>query len=142
MAEKGKKMYSKGYVVAQANEIAKKAGLDGAILFGPPKDLNEEEYAKFINRFKKEVNEQLLHKGTKTQDIELDRKELCAGIQFLKTMYEPYLKYLDPDSDLAAELLMIVRTCDLVIKRVWENISEKSIVSVTIEIPNFNDKGE
>lgn len=145
MAEKGKKMYSKGYVLAQANEIAKKAGLDGVFLAGPPKNLNEEEYAQFMDRFKKEINKTLIHiknvKGAKGETIELNKKQLCAGIQYFRMMYYHLLPYLNPDSEKAVDILKIVKVCDQTIKGLWQQMSEESI-NVSLKIPDLDEDQE
>lgn len=128
---KSKKMYNKSFIQAQATEMAKAAGLEGISLVGVHDDLTEEEYQQYMKQVKQKITESLFQiknsKDKKIEKVVLNKKQLCAGIQFLKILYYPYLNDLDPDSEEAADDLKFVNSCDRMNKKLWALMGDDEI---------------
>ena len=137
-----KKMYNKSFIQAQATEMAKAAGLEGISLVGVHDDLNEEEYQEYMDQVKQKIAESLLQiknsKGKKAEKVVLTKKQFCAGIQFLKMLYYPYLNNLDPDSEEAADALKFVNSCDRMNKMLWALMDYDDTINVPFEIPSLS----
>lgn len=138
---KSKKMYNKSFIQAQATEMAKAAGLKGISLVGVHDDLTEEEYQEYMDQVKQKIAESLLQiknsKDKKIEKVVLNKRQLCAGIQFLKILYYPYLNDLDPDSEEAADALKFVNSCDRMNKKLWALMDDDEI-NVPFEIPDLS----
>ena len=138
-----KKMYNKSFIQAQATEMAKAAGLEGISLVGVHDDLTEEEYQEYMDQVKQKIAESLLQiknsKSKKAEKIVLNKKQLCAGIQFLRMLYDPYLNDLDPDSEEAADALKFVNGCDRMNKILWALMGDNDTINVPFEIPDFSE---
>ena len=138
-----KKMYNKSFIQAQATEMAKAAGLEGISLVGVHDDLTEEEYQEYMDQVKQKIAESLLQiknsKSKKAEKIVLNKKQLCAGIQFLRMLYDPYLNDLDPDSEEAADALKFVNSCDRMNKILWALMGDDDTINVPFEIPDFSE---
>lgn len=139
---KRKKMYNKSFIQAQATEMAKAAGLEGISLVGVHDDLTEEEYQEYMDQVKQKIAESLLQiknsKGKKAEKVVLTKKQFCAGIQFLKMLYYPYLNNLDPDSEEAADALKFVNSCDRMNKMLWALMDYDDTINVPFEIPSLS----
>lgn len=103
-------------------------------------DLTEEEYQEYMKLVKQKITESLFQikksKDKKIEKVVLNKKQLCAGIQFLKILYYPYLNDLDPDSEEAADALKFVNSCDRMNKKLWALMDDDEI-NVPFEIPDL-----
>ncbi|MCT6891268.1 MAG: hypothetical protein M3Z87_16675 [Lactobacillus sp.] len=139
---KSKKMYNKSFIQAQATEMAKAAGLEGISLVGVHDDLTEEEYQEYMKQVKQKITESLFQiknsKNKKIEKVVLNKKQLCAGIQFLKILYYSYLNDLDPDSEEAADALKFVNSCDRMNKMLWALMDYDDTINVPFEIPSLS----
>lgn len=137
------KIYNKSFIQAQATEMAKAAGLKGISLVGVHDDLTEEEYQEYMDQVKQKIAESLLQiknsKGKKAEKVVLTKKQFCAGIQFLKMLYNPYLDNLNPDTQEAEDLMNFIDGMDRIIKLYWALMGDDSKINVPFEIPDFNE---
>ena len=138
----GKKMYSKSFIQAQITELAKVAGLKDMTLMGIPHDLTEEEYKYTMDILIKQIAKvahSIKTSKNKKEKVVLTKKQFCAGIQFLKMLYYPYLNNLDPDSEEAADALKFVNSCDRMNKMLWALMDYDDTINVPFEIPDFSE---
>ena len=139
---KSKKMYNKSFIQAQATEMAKAAGLEGISLVGVHDDLNEEEYQEYMDQVKQKIAESLLQiknsKSKKDAKVVLTKKQMCAAIQFLEMLYNPYLDNLNPDTQEAEDLMNFIDGMDRIIKLYWALMGDDDTINVPFEIPDFS----
>ena len=139
---KGKKMYSKSFIQAQITELAKVAGLKDMTLMGIPHDLTEEEYKYTLDILIKKIAKvahSIKTSKNKKEKVVLTKKQFCAGIQFLKMLYNPYLDNLNPDTQEAEDLMNFIDGMDRIIKLYWALMGDDSKINVPFKIPDFGE---
>ena len=137
----GKKMYSKSFIQAQITELTKAAGLEDITLIGAPHDLTEEEYKYSMGILIKEIAKNAHYTKTskdKKEKVVLNKEQFCAGIQFLKMLYYPYLKDLNPVTQEAGDLIDFINGLDQIIKTFWALMGDDDKLNIPFEIPDLS----
>ena len=114
-----KKIDSKAYARKQATNIAKEA-------------INQIIADALINVQKS--------KYKKTKKVVLNKKQFCAGIQFLKMLYKPYLDDLNLDTQEAEDLMDFINGLDQIIKIFWALMGDDDTINVPFEIPDLSEE--
>ena len=76
-------------------------------------------------------------KTKKNEKVVLNKKQICAGIQFSEMLYYPYLKDLDPDSEEAIYALKFINSCDRMNKMFWALMGDDDKITIPLEIPDL-----
>lgn len=79
-------------------------------------------------------------KGKKSEKVVLNKKQICAGIQFSEMLYYPYLKDLNPDSEEAAYALKFINSCDRMNKMLWALMGDDDKINFPFEIPDLSEE--
>lgn len=117
----GKKMDSKAFVRKQAINIAKET----------VKQIITDALISFKNS-----------EDQKNEKVVLNKKQICAGIQFSEMLYYPYLNDLDPDSEEAIYALKFIDSCDRMNKMFWALMDDDDKITIPLEIPDLSEEEE
>ncbi len=77
-------------------------------------------------------------KGKKTEKVVLNKKQFCAGIQFLKMLHKPFLDDLGSDTQEAKDLMDFIDELDRTIKIFWSLMGDDDTINVPFEIPSLS----
>lgn len=116
-----KKMDSKAFAREQATNIAKET----------VKQIITDALISFKNS-----------EDQKNEKVVLNKKQICAGIQFSEMLYYPYLKDLDPDSEEAIYALKFINSCDRMNKMFWALMGDDDKINIPLEIPDLSEEEE
>lgn len=89
-------------------------------------------------------NEEIDSKNTKMEKVVLNRKQLCAGIQFLEDPCYSYFKELDPDGEVSkTAVLMLSIFFEQMTKKIWQQSKDDDEITLPLEIPDLEeDRGQ
>ncbi|QHJ83259.1 MAG: hypothetical protein [Bacteriophage sp.] len=78
-------------------------------------------------------------KGKKNEKVVLNKKQFCAGIQFLKMLHKPFLDDLGSDTQEAKDLMDFIDDLDRTIKIFWALMGDDDTINVPFEIPDLSE---
>ena len=85
------------------------------------------------------------NKNPKTSKIVLNKKQLCASIQFLEGPCYSYFKKtdIDPDGEESkAIVLMLSVFFEQMTKQIWQRLNDDDKVTVLLKVPDLNEEEE
>lgn len=79
---------------------------------------------------------------TDSEKILLNRKQLCASIQFLEDPCYAYFKELDPDGEASkTTVLMLSVFFEQMTKKIWQRLNNDDEITLSLEIPDLEEDG-
>ncbi|QHJ83615.1 MAG: hypothetical protein [Caudoviricetes sp.] len=89
--------------------------------------------------------EKMDSKDTKTAKIVLNKKQLCASIQFLESPCYSYLKKIDidPDGEESKAIVLVLSVFfEQMTKQIWQRLNDDDKVTVPLKVPDLNEEEE
>lgn len=79
---------------------------------------------------------------TDSEKILLNRKQLCASIQFLEDPCYAYFQKLGPDGEASkTTVLMLSIFFEQMTKKIWQQSKDDDEITLPLEIPDLDEDG-
>lgn len=79
---------------------------------------------------------------TDSEKILLNRKQLCASIQFLEDPCYAYFQKLGPDGEASkTTVLMLSVFFEQMTKKIWQRLNNDDEITLPLKIPNLEEDG-
>lgn len=79
---------------------------------------------------------------TDSEKILLNRKQLCASIQFLEDPCYAYFQKLGPDGEASkTTVLMLSVFFEQMTKKIWQRLNNDDEITLSLEIPDLEEDG-
>lgn len=80
---------------------------------------------------------------TDSEKILLNRKQLCASIQFLEDPCYAYFQKLGPDGEASkTTVLMLSVFFEQMTKKIWQRLNNDDEITLPLEIPDLDEDQE
>lgn len=80
---------------------------------------------------------------TDSEKILLNRKQLCASIQFLEDPCYAYFQKLGPDGEASkTTVLMLSVFFEQMTKKIWQRLNNDDEITLPLEIPDLDENQE
>ena len=81
-------------------------------------------------------------KDPKMEKVVLNRKQLCAGIQFLEDPCYAYFQKLGPDGEASkTTVLMLSVFFEQMTKKIWQRLNNDDEITLPLEVPDLEEDG-
>lgn len=81
--------------------------------------------------------------GQKMEKVVLNRKQLCASIQFLEDPCYSYFKELDPDGEVSKTAVLILSVFfEQMTKKIWQRLNNDDEITLPLKVPDLNEEEE
>ena len=79
--------------------------------------------------------------GQKIEKVVLNRKQLCASIQFLEDPCYSYFKELDPDGEVSKTAVLILSVFfEQMTKKIWQRLNNDDEITLPLKVPDLNEE--
>lgn len=80
---------------------------------------------------------------TDSEKILLNRKQLCASIQFLEDPCYAYFQKLGPDGEASKTAVLLLSVFfEQMTKKIWQRLNNDDEITLSLEIPDLDEDQE